>query len=69
MKFGILMHFGLLNPMGQKKQQFIHTVNVNRSKTAKVIKKLILLSITLTCRQCDGDCCHLFMIFAVPGLR
>jgi len=37
-----------------KKQQFIHNVNVDRSKAVKNHKKVILLSITLTFRRCDG---------------
>jgi len=36
------------------KLQFIHSVNGDGSKTAKIIKKIILLSITLTFRQCDS---------------
>jgi len=44
--------------------QFIHSVNGDGSKTAKIIQKVILLSITLTFRQCDGNITFL-MIFAV----
>jgi len=37
------------------KLQFIYGVNGDGSKTAKIIKKVILLSITLTFRRCDGS--------------
>jgi len=38
-----------------KKQQFIHNVYGNKSKTfGKIIKKVILLTITLPC-QCDAE--------------
>ena len=36
------------------KLQFIHSVNGDGSKTAKIIIKVILLSIPLTFRRCDG---------------
>ena len=35
-----------------KKLQFIHTVNSNGSKTAKIIKKAMLTTLTLTFRLC-----------------
>jgi len=35
-----------------KKLQFIHTVNGDGSKTAKIIKKALLATLTLTLRQC-----------------
>ena len=37
-----------------QKLQFIHSVNGDGSKTAKIIVKVILLSITLIFKQCDG---------------
>jgi len=37
------------------KLQFIYGVNGDGSKTAKIIKKVILLSITLIFRRCDGS--------------
>ena len=40
--------------------QFKHSVNGDGPKTAKIIKKVILLSIMLTIRRCDGRQCHLF---------
>jgi len=36
------------------KKQGMHSVNGSRSKTAKFMKKVILLNITLPYRWCDG---------------
>jgi len=49
-----------------KKLQFIHKLTASdTSKTAKITKKEILLSSTLTFRRCVGGLYHLFVIFAV----
>jgi len=34
-------------------------------ENSKNHKKVILFNSTLTVKRCDGDVCHLFMIFAV----
>jgi len=49
--------------MNTKTLQFIHRVNGDGSKTAKIIKKVILLSVTLTFKRCGGGQYHLSMIF------
>ena len=49
-----------------KKLQFIHKLTASdASKTAKITKKVILLSSTLPFRRCAGGKYHLFVIFAV----
>ena len=47
-------------PLTVSRAQFKHSVNGDGPKTAKIIKKVILLSIMLTIRRCDGRQCHLF---------
>ena len=49
-----------------KKLQFIHKLTASdTSKTAKITKKVILLSSRLTFRRCAGGYYHFVVIFAV----
>jgi len=52
-----MTHYTILTTKQQifmLKLQFIHSVNGDGSKTAKIIKQVILLSIALTFRRCSG---------------
>jgi len=51
-----MTHYTILTIKQQLlKLQFIYSINGDGSKTAKkIIKKVILLSITLALRRCDG---------------
>jgi len=49
--------------MNIKTLQFIHRLNSDGSKTAKIIKKVILPSVTLTLKRCGGGQYHLSIIY------